>query len=46
METKEVDSIDDFFWDDPFVFLGQMISYLNKSLSRLSFNSAPKGMVK
>jgi len=42
----QIDSVDDFFWDDPFVFLGQILSYLKKSLSKMSLNPTDEGMLR
>lgn len=44
--NAKVDSVDDFFWDDPFVFFGQILSYLKKSLSKMSLNPADEGMIR
>lgn len=39
------DYLDDFFWDDPLAFLGQVFFYGKNSLVNLSLNPAEKGMV-
>lgn len=39
------DSIDDFFWDDPLVFFGQIIAYLKTAISKKSLNPSEKGMI-
>ena len=39
------DSIDDFFWDDPFVFFGEVGAYVANSVRGGSLNPAEKGMI-
>jgi predicted ATP-grasp superfamily ATP-dependent carboligase len=41
----KADSLDDFYWDDPLVFLGQVLSYSLNTLKSLSLNPEEKGMV-
>jgi predicted ATP-grasp superfamily ATP-dependent carboligase len=41
----KADSIDDFFWDDPFVFFGEMFAYLKSTISKRSVNPSEKGML-
>lgn len=43
---EKVDSIDDFHWDDPLAFVGQILRYCLNSLGGLSFNPEEKGMLK
>lgn len=43
-ETK-ADSIDDFFWDDPLAFLGEVLAYMKATLSKRSTNPSEKGMI-
>lgn len=43
--NEKADSLDDFYWDDPLVFLGQILSYGINSLKSFSFNPEEKGMV-
>jgi predicted ATP-grasp superfamily ATP-dependent carboligase len=43
---KRVNSVDDFYIDDPLVFIGEISRYLLNSLMKLSFNPAEKGMLK
>ena len=38
-------SIDDFFWDDPLVFLGEVLAYLKATISKRSTNPSEKGML-
>ena len=42
----QADSIDDFFWDDPLVFLGELFAYLKTSILKRSINPSEKGMLK
>lgn len=39
------DSTDDFFWDDPFVFFGEVCAYVANSIRGGSLNPAEKGMI-
>ena len=39
------DSVDDFFWNDPFVFLGQLLAYFKKTISKKSLNPSEEGMI-
>jgi len=41
----KADYSDDFFWDDPSVFLGELAFYLKNSLLNLSLNPSEKGMI-
>ena len=43
---EKVDSTDDFHWDDPLAFVGQVLRYCLNSLGGLSFNPEEKGMLK
>jgi predicted ATP-grasp superfamily ATP-dependent carboligase len=43
---EKVDSIDDFFWDDPFVFFGEVFAYLKTAISKRSINASEKGMLR
>ncbi len=45
LNEKKADSIDDFFWDDPFAFLGEILAYLKNSISKKSINPSEKGMI-
>ena len=42
---EKADSLDDFFWDDPFVFLGEALAYLKNTILKRSTNPTEKGMV-
>lgn len=42
---EKANSHDDFFWDDPLVFFGEIISYFKNSLSKRSINPSEKGEV-
>ena len=42
---EKADSIDDFFWDDPFAFLGEVLAYLKTTISKRSINPSEKGML-
>ena len=43
---EKADSIDDFFWDDPLVFLGEIFAYLKATILKRSINPSEKGMLK
>lgn len=43
---ESVDSYDDFNWDDPLPFLGEVLRYCVNSIKGLSFNPQEKGMLK
>lgn len=45
LTEEKADSIDDFFWDDPFVFLGEVLAYLKNIISKRSINPSEKGML-
>ena len=45
LRKEKADSIDDFFWDDPFAFLGEMLAYLKNTISKRSINPSEKGML-
>jgi len=40
------DALDDFFWDDPLVFFGQVGVYLKNAILGRSLNPAEKGMIR
>ena len=42
---EKVDSVDDFFWDDPFAFLGEVLAYLKTTISKRSTNPSENGML-
>jgi len=42
---EKADSIDDFFWDDPFVFFGEVFAYLKTAISKRSINASEEGML-
>jgi predicted ATP-grasp superfamily ATP-dependent carboligase len=44
--TEKSNSTDDFHWDDPMAFVGQVSSYITNAAKGMSFNSAEKGMLK
>ena len=46
IRRERADSIDDFFWDDPFVFIGEALAYLIRVLSKRNINPADKGMIR
>lgn len=39
------DSVDDFFWDDPFVFFGEIGAYVANAVRAGSLNPVEKGMI-
>ena len=45
LSNEKANSIDDFFWDDPFVFLGEILAYLKSTISKRSINPAEEGML-
>ena len=45
LREDKADSIDDFFWDDPFAFLGEVLAYLKTTISKRSTNPSEKGML-
>ena len=45
LNEEKADSIDDFFWDDPLAFLGELLAYLKTAVSKRSTNASEKGMV-
>jgi len=42
---KKPNSIDDFFWDDPLVLLGEIFAYLKSTILNRSTNPSEKGMI-
>lgn len=42
---EKADSLDDFFWDDPFAFIGEAMAYLKNTISKRSINPAEKDMI-
>ena len=42
---EKANSLDDFFWDDPFAFLGEVLAYLKTTMSKRSINPSEKGML-
>ena len=42
---EKADSHDDFFWDDPIVFFGELFVYFKNTISKRSINPSEKGMV-
>lgn len=46
LNEEKADSIDDFFWDDPLAFIGEILAYLKTTISKRSINPSEKGMVK
>lgn len=42
---EKAHSFDDFFTDDPLVFLGEFLAYLRTTISKRSFNPSEKGML-
>ena len=46
LSNRGIDSVDDFFWDDPWVFFGQILFYFKNTFSKMSFNPSEKGMLK
>ena len=42
---QKADSVDDFYWDDPVAFLGEVLYYSSNSLAKMSLNPSEKGMV-
>mgnify|MGYP006224090929 CR=1 FL=1 len=45
LREERADSLDDFFWDDPFAFLGEALAYLKTTISKRSTNPSEKGMI-
>ena len=45
LSEEKADSIDDFFLDDPFAFLGEALAYLKTTISKRSINPSEKGML-
>lgn len=45
LREEKADSLDDFFWDDPFAFLGEVLAYLKNTISKRSTNPSEKGMI-
>ena len=43
---EKVDSTDDFYWDDPLAFVGEVTYYVSNSAAKLSINPEEKGMLK
>lgn len=43
---EKANSIDDFFWDDPLVFFGQLLAYIKNTISKRSINPSEKGMIR
>jgi predicted ATP-grasp superfamily ATP-dependent carboligase len=41
-----VDAVDDFFWDDPLVFPGEIAHYVATAISKGSLNASEEGMVR
>ena len=42
---ENADSLDDFFWDDPFVFLGEVLAYFKNTILKGSTNPSEQGMI-
>ena len=42
---EKANSFDDFFWNDPLVFIGQCASYIKTSIIKKSLNPSEKGMI-
>ena len=42
---ENADSLDDFFWDDPFVFLGEVLAYFKNTILKGSTNPSEEGMI-
>ncbi|MDB2676778.1 ATP-grasp domain-containing protein [Amylibacter sp.] len=45
LSEEKADSIDDFFWDDPLAFLGEVLAYLKTTISKWSTNPSEEGML-
>ena len=45
ISEEKADSLDDFFWSDPFVFIGEVLAYLKTTISKRSVNPSEKGML-
>jgi len=45
VRSQKADSLDDFFWDDPLAFIGEVLAYLRSAISKRSVNPAEKGML-
>jgi predicted ATP-grasp superfamily ATP-dependent carboligase len=45
LSEEKANSIDDFFWDDPFAFVGEVLAYLKITISKRSTNPSEKGML-
>lgn len=46
LNEEKANSLDDFFWDDPLAFIGEILAYLKNTISKRSINPSEKGMVK
>ena len=45
-KEEKADSNDDFFWDDPLSFFGELISYFQNTITKKSINPKEEGMVR
>lgn len=45
VNSEKADSLDDFFWDDPLAFVGEVLAYLKSTVSKRSTNPVEKGML-
>ena len=46
LKGNSANSIDDFFWNDPFVFWGELFAYIKAVILKGSTNPSDKGMLK
>ena len=46
VNSGRADSLDDFFWDDPLAFVGEVLAYLKSTISKRSVNPAEDGMLR
>lgn len=45
IKEEKADSLDDFFWDDPFAFVGELLAYIKTTFSKKSINPSDEGMI-
>lgn len=43
---EKTNSYDDFYWNDPMVFIGEILAYLKKTISKKSTNPSEDGMLR
>tara|TARA_B100001057_G_C22826424_1_gene941616 strand:+ start:952 stop:2151 length:1200 start_codon:yes stop_codon:yes gene_type:complete len=45
-KNEKVNAVDDFFWDDPFSFVGEVLAYFKSAIMKRSTNASEDGMLK